>query len=123
VEDTPAAAIPAEVVAAIEASPPSPFTPGYEVDELSFATSNFGDHPELAGRSLPILYQWDDPSDKLRRTIAGIIERYIRPRVKTGGRLIKHARYFWLLLAEGHLTQRLFGAMVRRIWAVPLPAG
>jgi len=24
--------------------------------------------------------------------------------VKTGGRLIKHARYYWLLLAEGHLT-------------------
>ena len=34
--------------------------------------------------------------------------------VKTGGRLIKHARYYWLLLAEGHLTRRLFGAMVRR---------
>ena len=24
--------------------------------------------------------------------------------VKTGGRLVKHARYYWLLLAEGHLT-------------------
>jgi hypothetical protein len=34
--------------------------------------------------------------------------------VKTGGRLIKHARYYWLLLAEGHLTRRLFGAMLRR---------
>ncbi len=34
--------------------------------------------------------------------------------VKTG-RLIKHARYYWLLLAEGDLTRRLFGAMVRRI--------
>ena len=31
----------------------------------------------------------------------------------TGGRLIKHARYYWLLLAESHLTRRLFGAMVR----------
>jgi hypothetical protein len=29
--------------------------------------------------------------------------------VKTGGRLVKHARYYWLLLAEGHLTRRLFG--------------
>ena len=28
--------------------------------------------------------------------------------VKTGGRLIKHARCYWLLLAEGHLTRRLF---------------
>jgi hypothetical protein len=43
--------------------------------------------------------------------------------VKTGGRLIKHARYYWLLLAEGHLTRRLFGAMVRRIAALPLPSG
>ncbi len=30
--------------------------------------------------------------------------------VKTGGRLIKHARYYWLLLAEGHLTRRLLPA-------------
>jgi hypothetical protein len=43
--------------------------------------------------------------------------------VKTGGRLVKHARYYWLLLAEGHLTRRLFGAMVRRIAALPLPDG
>jgi hypothetical protein len=43
--------------------------------------------------------------------------------VKTGGRLVKHARYYWLLLAEGHLTRRLFAAMVRRIEALTLPAG
>jgi hypothetical protein len=43
--------------------------------------------------------------------------------VKTGGRLIKHARYYWLLLAESHLTRRLFGSMVQRISALPLPAG
>jgi hypothetical protein len=43
--------------------------------------------------------------------------------VKTGGRLVKHARYYWLLLAESHLTRRLFGAMVGRIESLPLPAG
>ena len=43
--------------------------------------------------------------------------------VKTGGRLIKHARYYWLLLAESHLTRRLFGGMLRRIAALPSPAG
>ena len=43
--------------------------------------------------------------------------------VKTGGRLIKHARYYSLLLAESHLTRRLFGAMVRRIAALPVPIG
>ena len=37
--------------------------------------------------------------------------------MKTGGRLVKHARYYWLLLAEGHLNRRLFGDMLRRIWA------
>jgi Transposase DDE domain group 1 len=43
--------------------------------------------------------------------------------VKTGGRLIKHARYYWLLLAESHLTRRLFGGMLRRIVTLPSPAG
>src|ERR1022692_2769240 len=43
--------------------------------------------------------------------------------VKTGGRLVKHARYYWLLLAESHLTRRLFESMVRRSDALPAPAG
>ncbi len=43
--------------------------------------------------------------------------------VKTGGRLVKHARYYWLLLAESHLTRRVFGAILPRIWALPLQAG
>ena len=43
--------------------------------------------------------------------------------VRMGDRLIKHARYYWLLLAERHLTRRLFGSMVRRIEAPPAPAG
>ena len=43
--------------------------------------------------------------------------------MKTGGRLVKHARYYWLLLAEGHLNRKLFGDMLHRIWALPLPSG
>ncbi len=43
--------------------------------------------------------------------------------VKTGGRLIKHARYCWLLLAESHLTRRLFAGMLHKTAALPLPAG
>jgi len=39
--------------------------------------------------------------------------------VKAGGRLIKHARYHWLLLAASHLTQRLFGSMLQRIAMLP----
>jgi hypothetical protein len=43
--------------------------------------------------------------------------------VKTGGRLVKHARYYWLLLAESHLTRRLFSSMLGRIGGLPLPSG
>src|SRR5258708_39782025 len=43
--------------------------------------------------------------------------------VKTGGRLVKHARFYWLLRAEGHLHRRLVGQMLRRIWALPMPSG
>ena len=39
--------------------------------------------------------------------------------VKTGGRLVKHAQYDWLLLAESHLTRRLFESMMCRIAALP----
>jgi hypothetical protein len=42
--------------------------------------------------------------------------------VKTGGRLAKHARYYWLMLAEGHRTRALFVATLRRLAVLPLPA-
>ena len=42
--------------------------------------------------------------------------------MKTGGRLVKHARYYWLLLAEGPLNRKL-GEMLGRIWALPVPGG
>jgi Transposase DDE domain group 1 len=60
----------------------------------------------------------------LPRRIASWSVTSLQPRlVKTGGRLVKHARYYWLLLAEGHLHRRLFGDMLRRIWALPVLAG
>jgi len=34
---------------------------------------------------------------------------------KTGGRLIRHARYFTLQLAASHLTRTLFRQILRRI--------
>jgi hypothetical protein len=42
---------------------------------------------------------------------------------KTGGRLVQHARYSWLLRAERHLTRRLFGSMLQQIGALPVPMG
>ena len=38
-------------------------------------------------------------------------------------RLVKPARSYWLLLAEGHLNGKLFGDMLGRIWALPVPDG
>jgi hypothetical protein len=65
----------------------------------------------------------------------GNLRRLVRPRkidswpvtssqhrlVKTGERLVKHACYYWLLLAESRLTRRLFGAIAQRIELLPLP--
>jgi hypothetical protein len=38
-------------------------------------------------------------------------------------RLQNHARFYWLPLAEGYLTRRPFGSMLRMIAALPLRAG
>jgi hypothetical protein len=43
--------------------------------------------------------------------------------VKTDRRMDKRVRYYWRLLAKSHLTQRLFGSILRRIESLPLPAG
>jgi len=43
--------------------------------------------------------------------------------VKTGGRLVKHARYYWLMLAESHLTRRMFASMVRRMGTLAVATG
>ncbi len=36
---------------------------------------------------------------------------------------LKHARYYWPLPAESHLTRSLFGGMLRKIAMLPAPAG
>jgi hypothetical protein len=41
--------------------------------------------------------------------------------VKTGGRLIKHARCYWLLLAESH-RRGCFGGVLQRIVTLPVQA-
>ncbi len=43
--------------------------------------------------------------------------------VKTGIRLIKRLRHYWLRLAESRLTRRLFGSMVPRIDALAVASG
>lgn len=43
--------------------------------------------------------------------------------MKTGGRLVTHARYYWLLLSEGDLNRKLFAQMLNRLAALPAPGG
>jgi hypothetical protein len=52
-------------------------------------------------------------------SLTGLQQRLMKP----GGRVIKHTRYFWLMLAESHLMRRLFATMVRRIAALPVATG
>jgi Transposase DDE domain group 1 len=54
-----------------------------------------------------------------RWSLTGLHQRL----VKTGGRLVKRARCYRPLLAEGHLSRRLFAAMVGRMESLRLPAG
>jgi hypothetical protein len=37
-----------------------------------------------------------------------LADEFLQQRLKTDGRLVKYARYYWLMLAESHLTRRLF---------------
>jgi hypothetical protein len=66
---------------------------------------------------------------RIRRMVTNSIKRIDhrsptslqRRLVKTGSRLVKHARYYWLLLAERHLTRRPFGSMLGWVAALQLP--
>ena len=44
-------------------------------------------------------------------------------RRKVARGFVKHARYYWLLLAESHLTRRSFGRMFQRIAGLSVPVG
>src|SRR4029450_7106295 len=76
----PAASIPAPVRARIVVDRPAAHEVGGLVGEAPFCPSHFGDPPQLRGGALAIPYQWDDPSDTLRREAKGVIDEFIRPR-------------------------------------------
>ena len=43
--------------------------------------------------------------------------------MKTGGRSVKHAGCYWLLLAEGHPNRTPFGELLNRLEALLAPGG
>ena len=76
----PASSIPAPVRARIAVDRPSPHEVGYLADRNAFVSNHFGDHAALRGATLAIPYQWDDPTDTLRREAKVIVDGFIRPR-------------------------------------------
>jgi hypothetical protein len=93
-----------------EPTPEGPCRAGPLIPHFQFDS----DFPDLLWRRLGLpnrIKSWSLTSLQLRRLM------------KTGGRLLKHARYYWLLLAEGYPNRRLFGDMLHNIWTLPLPSG
>ena len=43
--------------------------------------------------------------------------------MKTVGRVVKHARYYWLLLADRHLNRKLLGEMLGGELGATVPGG
>ena len=103
------------------------------------AVRNHGDLKKFAEASLPAPYDAIQIVSPIPKKVCASYERrrLVLPKridawsltslqqrlVKTGGRLVKHARYYWLLLAEGHLHRQLFGQILWLIWALPTPSG
>ena len=71
---------------------------------------------------LILIRELDDRLGLPRRIKSWSLTSFQQRLMKTGGHLVKHAWYYWLLLAEGRRNRRLFGDMLlHRIWALPLP--
>ena len=102
---------PRRIVAKVEHHPGELFArPGFEVRlQLSVLAYNLGNLWRRLG--LP------------RRIKSWSLTSLQHRLMKTGGRLVKQARYYWLLLAEGHLNRKLFGEMLNRLAALPVPGG
>ncbi|MGD9617526.1 MAG: O-fucosyltransferase family protein [Alphaproteobacteria bacterium] len=86
VEDYPVAAIPEPVRRFIQTHPPvvgdgnfSPEAVGYAIDDNILVCAQYGDHPLIAEKAMPIPYL-HDPDRALRDKAGRIVARYIRPR-------------------------------------------
>ena len=84
----------------------------------------FVPQPPVETLDEPLLHRTSRPEEDQLHTLLHRPDfqrpsRELRPVVRH-----QHARYYWLLLAESHLTRRLFGSMLRMIAGLqPLPDG
>lgn len=94
----PASTIPEWTRELISVDRPSPHELGYHADKRAFVSNHFGDHPHLRGATLLIPYEWDDPSDTLRRQAKAVLDSFIRPRVH----ILQKVNDFFLRHMAGH---------------------
>jgi hypothetical protein len=76
----PADAVPDAVRSALRERFPDFRDPGFWLDRGTWASSNFGDHPRLKGRTLAIPHGWQDPDAATRGRAASLIRAHLRPR-------------------------------------------
>lgn len=101
-----ASTIPEPIRDMIHADRPSVNDVGSLLGSAFFASRHYGDHPQLTGVTLPIPYQWDDPSDALRWKAKAIVDEFVRPRCY----IRKKAEEFFAQHMDGH---HLIGIHVR----------
>jgi hypothetical protein len=94
----PVSSIPQPIREIIATNHPSPYEVGYFVDEHTFVSNHFGDHPTLIGKTLSIPYLMGDPDDELRREAHDIIRRFVRPR----DYIQQKASHFFQQYMNGH---------------------
>ena len=94
----PTTRIPAPVKRLISVDRPSPHEVGYDAGSQVFASGHFGDHPQLMGATLLIPYEWDDPSDSLRREAKAVLDNFVRPRAY----ILRKVREFFARHMAGH---------------------
>jgi hypothetical protein len=113
VNEYPVAIIPEHIRRLIETNPPVIGDVGYAADENTFVCAQYGDHPLIEGKALPIPYLHDDPDQDLRDKASRIIESFVRPREY----LIDRVEAFFDCHMRGH---ELIGVHVRGTDAVSL---
>jgi hypothetical protein len=76
----PADSVSREVRGALAERFPDRREAGFWLDQSTWVSSHFGDHPRLKGKTLAIPFGWRDPDAALRERAAQVIREHLRPR-------------------------------------------
>jgi hypothetical protein len=94
----PTAKTPEPIKALMSADRPSANEVGFRAGKNAYVSSHFGDHPQLRGATLLIPYQFDDPTDTLRKEAKAVLDSFVRPRAY----ILRKVRDFFARHMAGH---------------------